>query len=75
MLVGKYGHRYTVQREIIAQQRKQLKEQQEQIALLTEKQNIKGLELEMERIAQLTQVSLLGGSRPESRNGEPTEEG
>lgn len=74
-VVGKHGSRYTLQREIITQQRKQLREQQEQIALLTEKQNIKGLEVDMERMAQLAQISLLGGSRPESGDGEPAEEG
>lgn len=74
-MVGKHGSRYTLQREIITQQRKQLREQQEQIALLTEKQNIKGLEVDMERMAQLAQISLLGGSRPESGDGEPAEEG
>lgn len=73
--MGQYGSRYTLHREIIRQQRKQLKEQHQQITLLTEKQNIKGLEVDMERMAQLEQISLLGGSRPETGSGEPAEEG
>lgn len=74
-VVGKHGSRHTLHREIIGQQRKQLREQQEQIALLMEKQNIKGLEVDMERMAQLEQISLLGGSRPGSGSWEPAEEG
>lgn len=74
--VGKHGSRHTLHREIIRQQRKQLREQQEQIALLTEKQNIKGLEVDMERMAQLEQISLLEGSRPGSGSeGGSAEEG
>uniref|UniRef100_A0A3Q2CGQ0 Coiled-coil domain containing 191 n=1 Tax=Cyprinodon variegatus TaxID=28743 RepID=A0A3Q2CGQ0_CYPVA len=48
--------RKAVQQQIIAQQRKLLKEQQEQIAQLKEKQSIMGLELDMEKAAQLTQL-------------------
>lgn len=76
--VGKQGgsrHALT-QREIITQQRKRLKEQQEQIALLTEQQKMKGLEVDMERLAQLAHASLLGGSTtPESGNGQLAEDG
>ncbi|XP_012712866.2 coiled-coil domain-containing protein 191 isoform X1 [Fundulus heteroclitus] len=51
--------RHAVQQQIITQQRKLLKEQQEQIARLKAEQSVMGLELEMEKAAQLTQLSAL----------------
>lgn len=67
-------NRYAVQQQIITQQRKLLKEQQEQIVKLREAQSMKDLELEMERTAQLTQLSVLGGSRAKSCSFDPTEQ-
>lgn len=72
--MGQRGSRHTLHREIIRQQRKQLREQQEQITLLMEKQNIKDLEADMERMDQLERISLLGSSRPAGGSGEPAEE-
>ncbi|XP_015250786.1 PREDICTED: coiled-coil domain-containing protein KIAA1407 homolog [Cyprinodon variegatus] len=73
--------RKAVQQQIIAQQRKLLKEQQEQIAQLKEKQSIMGLELDMEKAAQLTQLKAVreekscsfgpGGQRAPGAKGEP----
>uniref|UniRef100_A0A671W6S0 Coiled-coil domain containing 191 n=1 Tax=Sparus aurata TaxID=8175 RepID=A0A671W6S0_SPAAU len=71
---SRFENRHAVQQQIITQQRKLLKEQQDQIALLREGQSMKGLELEMEKTAQLTELSLLGGSRPKSHNSELTEQ-
>lgn len=51
-----------------------MKEQQEQIAQLKEEQSMKELELEMEKTAQLTQLSMLGGSRPKSHKFDPAEQ-
>ncbi|KAM4718347.1 coiled-coil domain-containing protein 191 [Anableps anableps] len=56
---GRFENRHAVQQQIITQQRKLLKDQQEQIALLKEKQSLMGLELEMEKAAQVTQLSAL----------------
>ncbi|XP_042369853.1 coiled-coil domain-containing protein 191-like [Plectropomus leopardus] len=71
---SRFENRHTVQQQIITQQRKLLKEQQEQIARLKEEQNMVGLELEMERTAQLTQLSVRGGSRPKRYNTDPQEQ-
>ncbi|XP_041817683.1 coiled-coil domain-containing protein 191 [Chelmon rostratus] len=71
---SRFENRHTIQQQIITQQRKLLKEQQEQIAQLREKQSMMGLELEMEKTAQLTQLSMLRGSRPKSHNFDPTEQ-
>uniref|UniRef100_A0A671W8R0 Coiled-coil domain containing 191 n=1 Tax=Sparus aurata TaxID=8175 RepID=A0A671W8R0_SPAAU len=54
---SRFENRHAVQQQIITQQRKLLKEQQDQIALLREGQSMKGLELEMEKTAQLTELS------------------
>ena len=56
------------------QQRKLLKEQQEQLALLKEEKSMMGLELEMEKTAQLTQLSALRDTRPKSHKFDPTEQ-
>ncbi|XP_014883235.1 coiled-coil domain-containing protein 191 isoform X2 [Poecilia latipinna] len=56
---GRFENRHAVQKQIITQQRKLLKEQQEQITRLKEKQIFAGLELEMEKAAQITQLSAL----------------
>ncbi|KAM4534077.1 coiled-coil domain-containing protein 191 [Odontesthes bonariensis] len=66
-------NRQTVQQQIIVQQRKLLKDQQEQIARLKEKQNAMGLQLEMEKPAQLSQLSVPGGTRPRSHSSNPRE--
>ncbi|KAM9337595.1 coiled-coil domain-containing protein 191 [Symphorus nematophorus] len=71
---SRFENRHAVQQQIITQQRKLLKEQQEQIALLKEEQSMMGLELEMEKTAQLTQLSMLRGSRPKSNKFDPTEQ-
>lgn len=71
---SRFENRYAVQQQIITQQRKLLKEQQEQIAQLREEQRMKGSELGMEKTAQLAQLSMLGGSRPKSHNFDPTEQ-
>lgn len=71
---GRFESRHVVQQQIITQQRKLLKEQQEKIARLTEKQNMLDLELEMEKTAQLTQLSVLRGSRARSCSFDPTEQ-
>ncbi|CAN9506299.1 unnamed protein product [Ophioblennius macclurei] len=62
---------HATHRHIITQQRKLLKEQQEQIARLKGEQNIMGLQLEMERSAQLACQSAPGGSRPRSCSTDP----
>lgn len=67
-------NRYAVQQQIITQQKKLLKEQQEQIVKLREAQSVKDLELVMERAAQLAQLSVLAGSRARSCSVEPTEQ-
>lgn len=55
----RFENKHAVHQQIITQQRKLLKEQQEQIARLMEKQSLMGLELEMEKAAQVTQLSAL----------------
>uniref|UniRef100_A0A8C7YTL6 Coiled-coil domain containing 191 n=1 Tax=Oryzias sinensis TaxID=183150 RepID=A0A8C7YTL6_9TELE len=49
---SRFESRHAVQQQIITQQRKLLKEQQEQIARLKEGQNMKDLRLEMEKTAE-----------------------
>ncbi|XP_011487245.1 coiled-coil domain-containing protein 191 isoform X2 [Oryzias latipes] len=49
---SRFEGRHAVQQQIITQQRKLLKEQQEQIARLKEEQNMKDLRLEMEKTAE-----------------------
>ncbi|XP_036934665.1 coiled-coil domain-containing protein 191 isoform X1 [Acanthopagrus latus] len=71
---SRFENRHAVQQQIITQQRKLLKEQQDQIAWLREGQSMKRLELEMEKTAQLTELSLLGGSRPKAHNSDLTEQ-
>ncbi|AWP20625.1 putative coiled-coil domain-containing protein KIAA1407 -like [Scophthalmus maximus] len=71
---GRFESRHAAQRQIIAQQREQLKEQGEQIVRLREEQSMKGLKLEMEKTAQLSQLSVPGGSRPWSHNSEGKEQ-
>ncbi|XP_054893212.1 coiled-coil domain-containing protein 191 isoform X2 [Poeciliopsis prolifica] len=56
---GRFENRHAIQKQIITQQRKLLKEQQEQITRLKEKQIFTELELEMEKAAQITQLSAL----------------
>uniref|UniRef100_I3K997 Coiled-coil domain containing 191 n=1 Tax=Oreochromis niloticus TaxID=8128 RepID=I3K997_ORENI len=65
---SRFENRHAAQKQIIAQQRKLLKEQQEQITRLKQEQNMRGLELEMEGAAKVTQSTMLGGLRPKSRN-------
>nr|XP_046227086.1 coiled-coil domain-containing protein 191 isoform X2 [Scatophagus argus] len=73
-LESRFENRHAVQQQIIAQQRKLLKEQQEQIAHLREEQSMMGLELEMEKTAQLTKLSVLRGSRPKRPTSDLTEQ-
>lgn len=73
-LGSRFENRHAIQQQVITQQRKLLKEQQEQIARLREEQSIMGLELEMEKTAQLAQLSARGGSRPKSHNFDPKEQ-
>uniref|UniRef100_A0A8C3AUF0 Coiled-coil domain containing 191 n=1 Tax=Cyclopterus lumpus TaxID=8103 RepID=A0A8C3AUF0_CYCLU len=71
---SRFENRHAVQQQIITQQRKLLKEQQEKIAQLKEEQSVKSLELEMEKTTQLTQLSMLRASRPKSHKGELPEQ-
>ncbi|XP_044031665.1 coiled-coil domain-containing protein 191 isoform X2 [Siniperca chuatsi] len=71
---SRFENRHAVQQQIITQQRKLLKEQQEQIARLKEEQSMAGLELEIEKTAQLTQLSMLRGLRPKSHSFDPREQ-
>ncbi|XP_074477330.1 coiled-coil domain-containing protein 191 [Sebastes fasciatus] len=74
---SRFENRHAVQQQIITQQRKLLKEQQEQIAHMKEEQSMTALELEIEKTTQLTQLTQLikpGGSRPKSQNSDPTEQ-
>ncbi|KAE8279864.1 Coiled-coil domain-containing protein 191 [Larimichthys crocea] len=65
---SRFENRHAVQQQIITEQRKLMKEQQEQIAQLKEEQSMKELELEMEKTAQLTQLSK---QRAQRVTGEP----
>uniref|UniRef100_A0A3Q3FZT7 Coiled-coil domain containing 191 n=1 Tax=Labrus bergylta TaxID=56723 RepID=A0A3Q3FZT7_9LABR len=69
-LGSRFENRHAVQQQIITQQRNLLKEQQEQITRLKEEQSVVSLELDMERTAQLTQLSILRGHRPKSHTME-----
>ncbi|XP_045923228.1 coiled-coil domain-containing protein 191 [Micropterus dolomieu] len=71
---GRFENRHAIQQQIITQQRKLLKEQQEQIARLKEEHSVVSLELETEKTAQLTQLSMLGGSKPKSHSFDRTEQ-
>ncbi|XP_034428344.1 coiled-coil domain-containing protein 191 [Hippoglossus hippoglossus] len=70
----RFENRHAIQQQVIAQQRRLLKVQQEQIAQLKEEQSVKGLEEETEKTAQFSQPSKRRGSRPKSRDSEPTEQ-
>ncbi|XP_044195571.1 coiled-coil domain-containing protein 191 [Thunnus albacares] len=72
-LGSRFENRHAVQQQIITQQRKLLKEQQEQIAQLREKQSLISLGLEAQKSAALTELSVPGASRPKSQNFDPTE--
>ncbi|KAK2859493.1 hypothetical protein Q5P01_004113 [Channa striata] len=65
---GRFENRHAAQQQIIAQQRKLLKEQQGQIARLKEEQSMIGLELEMEKTTQLAKLLVQNGSRPNSHS-------
>ncbi|XP_030613164.1 coiled-coil domain-containing protein 191 [Archocentrus centrarchus] len=65
---SRFENRHVAQKQIIAQQRERLKEQQEQIDRLKQEQKMRVLKLEMERAAQVTQSTMLRGLRPKSRN-------
>uniref|UniRef100_A0A3Q4AH88 Uncharacterized protein n=1 Tax=Mola mola TaxID=94237 RepID=A0A3Q4AH88_MOLML len=71
--VSRFERRCAAQQQIITQQRKLLKEQQEQIAQLSEERSMMGLELEMEKTSQLTQLSMQRESRPRTRSSGPAE--
>ncbi|XP_060950253.1 coiled-coil domain-containing protein 191 [Limanda limanda] len=70
----RFENRHAIQQQVIAQQRRLLKVQQDQIAQLKEEQSVKGLEEELKRSAQLSQPSKGRGSRPKSRDSEPAEQ-
>ena len=70
---GKFENRHTVQQQIITQQRKMLKEQQEEIEHLKKEQSMMGFELEMKKTAKLSQLSIRGGLRPKSLHFDPSE--
>uniref|UniRef100_A0A3Q3KD43 Coiled-coil domain containing 191 n=1 Tax=Monopterus albus TaxID=43700 RepID=A0A3Q3KD43_MONAL len=63
---GRFENRHAIQQQIITQQRKLLKEQQEQINRLREEQSVTGLKLEMEKTAQLLQLTMKEGPMPKS---------
>ncbi|XP_008301868.1 coiled-coil domain-containing protein 191 [Stegastes partitus] len=71
---SRFENRHEAQQQIITQQRKLLKEQQEQISRLKEEQNRMGLELDIEKAAQLNQLAVRGGSRLESCDFDPREQ-
>lgn len=71
---SRFENRHAVQQQIITQQRKLLKEQQEQIARLKEAQSMMDLELDIEKPAQLSQPSIQGGLRPKSHHFDPSEQ-
>ncbi|GAA6214973.1 coiled-coil domain-containing protein 191 isoform X1 [Lates japonicus] len=71
---SRFENRHAAQQQIITQQRKLLKEQQEQIVRLKEEQSMMGLELEMEKTAQVSQLLTQGGPRPKSNNLDLTEQ-
>ncbi|XP_068615573.1 coiled-coil domain-containing protein 191-like [Brachionichthys hirsutus] len=66
-LGGRFESRHAVQQQVITQQRKLLKEQQEQIATLRQQQSV-----ELEKRAPLTQLSAPGGPRPKSHSFGPS---
>ncbi|KAG7225020.1 hypothetical protein INR49_014475, partial [Caranx melampygus] len=63
---SRFEHRHAAQQQIITQQRRLLKEQQEQIAQLKQEQNMTSLEQELKEIAPTSQLLPGGGSRPKS---------
>ncbi|KAM7390469.1 hypothetical protein PAMA_008567 [Pampus argenteus] len=72
---SRFENRHVVQQQIITQQRKLLKEQQEQIVRLKEEQSMIGLELEAQKTVPLTQLlSVPGASKPKSQNFDPTDQ-
>uniref|UniRef100_A0A3B4URV1 Coiled-coil domain containing 191 n=1 Tax=Seriola dumerili TaxID=41447 RepID=A0A3B4URV1_SERDU len=71
---SRFENRHAAQQQIITQQRRLLKEQQEKIAQLKEEQSMMGLEQEIKKNAQLSQLSTGGGSRPKSNNCDRTEQ-
>ena len=72
--VNRFERRFAAQQQVITQQRKLLKEQQEQIAQLSEEQSMMGLELEMEKCSQLPQLSMPRESRQRARSSGPAEQ-
>uniref|UniRef100_A0A3B4WIW0 Coiled-coil domain containing 191 n=1 Tax=Seriola lalandi dorsalis TaxID=1841481 RepID=A0A3B4WIW0_SERLL len=71
---SRFENRHAAQQQIITQQRRLLKEQQEKIARLKEEQSMVGLEQEIKKNAQLSQLSTGGDSRPKSNNCDRTEQ-
>lgn len=70
---NRFEHRHTVQQQIISQQRKLLKEQQDQIAQLKKEQRVMDLELEVQKTAQLIQLTGSREARPRIQKSEPKE--
>uniref|UniRef100_A0A8C6TC29 Coiled-coil domain containing 191 n=1 Tax=Neogobius melanostomus TaxID=47308 RepID=A0A8C6TC29_9GOBI len=60
--------------QIISQQRKLLKEQQGQIAQLTQQQHVMGLELEVQKTTQRIQLENASGTKARMHKSEPTEQ-
>ncbi|KAM3593051.1 uncharacterized protein V6R79_005140 [Siganus canaliculatus] len=70
-LGSRFENRHAVQQQIITQQRKLLKEQQEKIEQLRKEQSMMDLKLEMEKTAQLAKLTVQEGSKPRSHNVDP----
>ncbi|XP_055086263.1 coiled-coil domain-containing protein 191 [Periophthalmus magnuspinnatus] len=70
---ARFEHRHTMQQQIISQQRKLLKEQQEQIVQLKE-QLVISLELEEQKTAQRLQLASASDTRPRMHKPEPREQ-
>lgn len=69
-----FQNRHAAQQQIIVQQRKLLKEQQDQITQLKGEQSVIGLELEAQKTAPSTWIAVPGASRQKSRNFDSTQQ-
>uniref|UniRef100_UPI003AAB573F coiled-coil domain-containing protein 191 n=1 Tax=Centroberyx gerrardi TaxID=166262 RepID=UPI003AAB573F len=71
---SRFERRHAVQQQTITQQRRLLREQQEQIARLQEEQSMMGLKLEAQRNTQLTQLSVPAASKRIGLSFDPKEQ-
>lgn len=71
---GRWENRHTTQQRTIAEQKRLLREQLEQIAWLQEEQSMMGLKLEAQRAAQLTQLATPAAPGPKGLNLDPKEQ-